>query len=1553
MTQSDPPPSGGAALGRLAWRLLKGMAWVLGGGLFLLILSLVALQTHTGKTGLIALLEKQLSTPHQRVILGPLHGWVPSNMQLDHLVLIDPAGVWLEVAAVRFAWSPADLLQGRIRIREMSAGHVHLYRQPKPPPVPVARRPPKPAAKATGWQAVTALPSFLLDRLHIPFIILDTADDQEVRFSLEGDVTQTMAQTKTGGPVLTARLALRPLNAGDTHLNVKGQLTSGATPEAFPLLEMTAEGREDQGWLAKLAALPQAGEMAFHLAGKAPISHWEGALTVSMTGLGTVQSRLSVHPFSTGPEAHPSLQWQGTAQIAPGRVPKPWASLLAPTAEAPPTGRFALHLAMPSTQQMIVKRVELGSHAATLHTQGRINLLIQHLDLATTLEIPHLASLTPVVGRPLEGRASVSMQVDGPWQRPHLKGVVHMTHPGMVGLRANGLKAHLEGRFPGGIGDALNRLRLTGHGAVSGLHRVADPASFRESLTWSSEMTVHTKVVDGIQQAVRVHLAAFDIKDQALTVRFQGEMDPRHGTGHGAFHGTLDRLSHLEALASLAGEPFSVAGLEGDGRVSGEIQWPGFSDLMAGVTPVRMAITGAVSDLHGLPPPAGRVLGPEIEAQLDGALWPGRTLSLTGMAVHAEALQSHGDLEINLVDGGVSSTVQTELMELDSLSAWAGVPLSGAFTVDTQLSGTMTDPVVQVTGHAPALEISRRALKNVHAEVSLQDPAGTPHGRVALEFEDAAGEVDEQAARLALSYRVAMPWLHIADLRVDLPGGSLRGQRLEAELAQGLLEGQVLGRSDDPDQLADWLLRPPSTLTATKTPSSPPSVPPRARKGSSKRVKGTLEMRVQWMPHNGRQDVEATLHAAFLRGAFGLLEKGRFKARLTDIFGAVTGKAELTLGKLLWGDLKLRTGRLTASGGRALTNLTLHLKGRGQETFKLEAQGDVGMDAQGVVRGRLAELTGDIGQDALQLEQATRITLTPPDTLNQATGATLTLDPLLLRYGPARLRGHAYQDAQRLDVALDVRFPLGIAARFGGPDLRGTALLDATLTGTPANPEGRVNLLLEHVRIHDPTLGAMPPVDLMANAFLEGGQANAHVVLKNLTATPITALLLLPVQMDFSPFRFGLMPHGRIGGTLNADNRLAPLARMAALDTQKLDGHLNVALSLGGTVSAPELRGDISLKDGSYEHGMLGTALKKIRFKVTAHGQEVTLDTLHASDGGRGLLQATGHLSLDPDQQFPFQVDAKLKQAHLVHQDELQSTVSGVIGVRGTARRLEVTSDLTNDEFLFYLPDVASTDIEVVAVDSEIRNGLDLTDKTLPPVQGGIPVVLDMRLRLPHRVFARGRGLESEWQGDLTIRGSAEEPLVLGELSVRKGFFEFLDQRFELRKGVIAFDGAHPPRPSIDVEAESQAEGIVALLRLQGPVSLPRLTLTSEPPLPQDEILSRLLFGRGSQQLNPAQAIGLLAAVDKLRKGGPGVLGKARDSLGIDRLELGGDSVATGSVKAGKYLNDKVFLGVERGLQHGSGKISVELELTPSITVETQTDELNNSGVGIHWRYDY
>jgi translocation and assembly module TamB len=226
-------------------------------------------------------------------------------------------------------------------------------------------------------------------------------------------------------------------------------------------------------------------------------------------------------------------------------------------------------------------------------------------------------------------------------------------------------------------------------------------------------------------------------------------------------------------------------------------------------------------------------------------------------------------------------------------------------------------------------------------------------------------------------------------------------------------------------------------------------------------------------------------------------------------------------------------------------------------------------------------------------------------------------------------------------------------------------------------------------------------------------------------------------------------------------------------------------------------------------------------------------------------------------------------------------------------------------------------------------------------------------VNLPGRVFVRGRGLESEWEGRIEAKGSASDPRLTGTLQIRRGAFDLLDRRFNLRRGVITFTGSSPPNPTIDIEAVAQATDITAIVRISGDASAPIITLESEPPLPEDEVLSRLMFNRAASSITPLQAVQLAAAVNRLRGGGPGVLDRLRGALGVDTLDVDGGGDTGTTLRAGRYIADGIYVEGETGTANQSSRARVAVEILPNLSLQADTGADASSGVGFKWQFDY
>jgi len=331
---------------------------------------------------------------------------------------------------------------------------------------------------------------------------------------------------------------------------------------------------------------------------------------------------------------------------------------------------------------------------------------------------------------------------------------------------------------------------------------------------------------------------------------------------------------------------------------------------------------------------------------------------------------------------------------------------------------------------------------------------------------------------------------------------------------------------------------------------------------------------------------------------------------------------------------------------------------------------------------------------------------------------------------------------------------------------------------------------------------------------------------------------------------------------------------------------------------------------------------------------------------------------------------ATLKHFRIAARDEAVVTASGTAAVAGTIVSPKITAQLTAEQGDITIPDhlpPSVTRLKVVELNSRGTKGSTSRPKnTEPPA---VPAALDLELAVPGRVFVRGHGLDSEWNGHVKITGTSEAPRIAGSLNALRGTFDVLGKSFKITRGRITFDGDPKLDPAIDISAEVTSGDVTAQVLVGGLASNPTITLTSTPALPRDEILARVLFDRGVGQITAAEGIQVAQAAETLAGGGPGVLDRIRSRVGLDRLVFGsapagtassnlspatgGNAAAGTAVSGGKYVAEGVYIGAAQGLSPQSSKVTVEIQVRPHVTVETDLSQSAGTGIGLNYKYDY
>ena len=368
------------------------------------------------------------------------------------------------------------------------------------------------------------------------------------------------------------------------------------------------------------------------------------------------------------------------------------------------------------------------------------------------------------------------------------------------------------------------------------------------------------------------------------------------------------------------------------------------------------------------------------------------------------------------------------------------------------------------------------------------------------------------------------------------------------------------------------------------------------------------------------------------------------------------------------------------------------------------------------------------------------------------------------------------------------------------------------------------------MRLRTGPAAGLPAASLTATATLQGELARLDAALtagKNRLTLAGTAPLAPTGAIDL-----------RAAGSLD----LATLDPILSVSGRQARGRIALDATLAGTLAAPNA-GALRCRLTGGEVQDPPWARLSIEAVVQAEGQTVRIARFTAR-AGKGTISAAGTVGLTAP--MPVALTLTMRNASPLASDRLTATLNADLSLRGEAAgRLDAAGKITIQRAEIRIPERIPTSVAVLDVR---RPG----QKPPPPPAPGPDINLNLTLAAPSQIFVRGRGLDAELSGELHIGGTAAAPQPDGSFKMRRGEFAIAGITLEFTRGEVGFDGSGKIDPTLNFLATSNNGTVIANLAITGYASAPKITLSSTPPLPQDEVLAWLLFHRASTTLQSA-----------------------------------------------------------------------------------------------------
>lgn len=879
--------------------------------------------------------------------------------------------------------------------------------------------------------------------------------------------------------------------------------------------------------------------------------------------------------------------------------------------------------------------------------------------------------------------------------------------------------------------------------------------------------------------------------------------------------------------------------------------------------------------------------------------------------------------------GGMSAAFDTmsvaysaTIGDLARLSPLAGVPLSGNIRIDGTAQGSVTAPDIRARADIANLGVDGEALGTIAANIDAAIRDSGIRAGIGL-----AGQVRNRTLDGNIALALAGDDLTVSRLDIALGRNAVTGKArigLAGMLVNGALSATLKDLSDLPlAAMAPGLVGAANaeiTLRAGRTQDIDLAVtgagigiaaddtdPMQARE-----VKLLLKVRDAF----GTRSFDGTLGIADARAAGGTVPRANVALKGTPAgFGwTATAAGEFGVG------VAFAAAGTTAIAGEVVTTAVQRLDGTvGEYPLTLRAPARIAWQPDALTAGPLA-LTFDTGQIDL----------------------TLALNP------------------QSVDASGTIAgLPVAVAALFSPQlDLDGTISGTMTATGSRRQPVLSVNLAAEGLRPRD-----VPKADfagLTIAVDIQQGDAGlrAGLDVTGPAETRIAARLRTAALIALDGTGPGDAGAQKLTGSIEAFGKLTMIDRIVGLGGDRLDGSLSAQASIAGTLARPEVRGDLKLSGGAYEGVATGVVLRDVEGHIEFTGSEARIVALRASDGRDGTLTGSGAVAIADAENTAGDLKLTLTRFTVLRRAEAEVVTSGTIGLSGSLASPALTGALTVDNAEIRIPDRlpdSVAELNVVEINLPDSGGGGAEPPAEPSLSRALAISLDLSIEFPGRSFVRGRGLDSEWNGRLHVGGTSVDPLVSGKLNVVRGTFAFAGKTFVVKSGTVSLGDGQSLEPEIDVLTEAKLPDLLARVRIEGKASQPVITVSSEPSLPQEEVLAQILFGRSTGQLTAVQALQLAQTAATLSgASGAGVVDKVRQALGVDVLNVESDGDSGGAtLKAGKYINEKIFLSVSQGTEPGTQQVGVEVEVLPNVSVDIDVGGSESGNVGLNWKFDY
>ncbi len=402
---------------------------------------------------------------------------------------------------------------------------------------------------------------------------------------------------------------------------------------------------------------------------------------------------------------------------------------------------------------------------------------------------------------------------------------------------------------------------------------------------------------------------------------------------------------------------------------------------------------------------------------------------------------------------------------------------------------------------------------------------------------------------------------------------------------------------------------------------------------------------------------------------------------------------------------------------------------------------------------------------------------------------------------------------------------------------------------------------------------------------------------------------------------------------------------------EKTKGEINMEFKLGGIMEAPEVQGQIRMKNIATDLPELGLEIKALDVTILAEKENITLQGHLKSGEGKLNLKGTAKLISATDWKANLNIAGK--NFKVIDTADAWGIVSPNIDVKAVPDRVDVRGKITIPE-LAITPSKATSEAVATSKDVVIVNPIE----SEPEEKKGSPAIAissHVTIILGNKVTFDGAGFTSRFGGTVIASNNPGKITVgNGELYIIKGRYNAYGQNLKIDRGRVFFSGGPIENPGLDIKAYRRIkrkgnDDVIAGIHIQGTAQLPKLVLYSKPTYDESNTLSYMILGKPVAEVGKGESNLLLNAAAALPlKHGDKLTQKMGKQFGFDEAGISTeDGIEQAAFVLGKYLRPGLYVSYGIGLFDGNNVLRTRYELSKRLMLETELGTEN----GVDLRY--